>query len=49
MQTARAIVLSGRKARVRIAWMRGTEGVVKVVEEGMRFARWIAGPGQPLA
>jgi hypothetical protein len=44
MQTASAMVSSGRAARVRIAWTRGTEGVVREVEEGMRFVRWIAGP-----
>ena len=44
MQTARAIVSRGRAASVRILWTRGTEGVVRVVEEGMRFVRWIAGP-----
>jgi hypothetical protein len=44
MQTARAMVSSGREVRVRIAWTRGVEGVVREVEEGIRFVRWIAGP-----
>lgn len=44
MQTARAMVSSGRLARVRIAWTRGTEGSVREVEEGIRFVRWMAGP-----
>jgi hypothetical protein len=44
MQTARAMVSSGRSARVRIAWTRGTDGVVREVEEGIRFVRWMAGP-----
>lgn len=39
MQTARAMVSSGRAARVRIAWTRGTEAVVKEVEEGIRLVR----------
>ena len=44
MQTARAMVSSGRLARVRIAWTRGTEADVRDVDEGIRFVRWIAGP-----
>jgi hypothetical protein len=38
------MVSSGREVRVRIAWTRGVEGVVREVEEGIRFVRWIAGP-----
>lgn len=29
-----------------IAWTSGMEGVVRDVEEGIRFVRWIAGPGK---
>lgn len=29
-----------------IAWTSGTEGVVRDVEEGIKFVRWIAGPGK---
>jgi hypothetical protein len=44
MQAARAMVSTGGLARVRIAWTRGMEGVVREVEEGMRFVRCTAGP-----
>ena len=44
MHTARAMISRGRFARVRIAWTRGTEAVVRDVDEGIRFVRWIAGP-----
>lgn len=44
MQAARASVSVGRSARVRIAWMKVVEGVMREVEEGIRFVRWIAGP-----
>ena len=48
MQTARAMISSGRLARVRIAWTSGTDGDVREVGEGIRFARWIAGPACPI-
>ena len=44
MQTARAIVSSGRLACARIDWMSGMEGSVREVLVGMRFLRCTAGP-----
>jgi len=38
------MVSRGRAARVMIAWTSGTEAVVREVDDGMRFVRWIAGP-----
>jgi hypothetical protein len=28
-----------------MAWMKVVEGVMREVEEGIRFVKWIAGPG----
>ena len=44
IQTARARVSRGRFARVKMAWTSGAEAVVKDVDDGIRFVRWIAGP-----
>lgn len=44
MQIARATVLGGKEARERIAWTKGSDGVDKEVESGIRFVRRIAGP-----
>jgi len=44
IQTANAMVSSGRSALVRIACTSGTEGVAKDVELGIKLARWIEGP-----
>lgn len=45
MQTARAIVSNGSAARVRRAWTSEADGAVRDTEVGIRFVRWIAGPG----
>jgi hypothetical protein len=44
MHADRARISMGKAARVRIAWTVAVEGVMREVEEGMRFVRWIAGP-----
>jgi hypothetical protein len=44
MQQARAMVSRGSWALARIDWASGTKAVVKEVEDGMRFVRWVAGP-----
>ena len=44
MQTANAIVSSGRLARDSMLCTSGTEELVREVEEGMRFVRWVAAP-----
>lgn len=30
---------------MRMEWTSGTQDAVSEVEEGMRFVRWVAGPG----
>jgi len=49
MQTAKAMVLSGRSARESRLCTSGTEGLVREVEEGMRFVRWVAGPARDIS
>lgn len=44
MQTARAIVSSGRLARVRTTLTSATEGSESEVDDGMRLDRWTDGP-----
>lgn len=44
MQTASAMVSSGRAARVRMVWTSGAEGGVMDADGGWRLVRWTAGP-----
>jgi len=44
MQTANAMVSRGRLARESMPCASGTDGLVREVEDGMRFVRWVAGP-----
>lgn len=44
MQTARAMVSSGRAARERIVWTKEVEGAMTEAPGGCRLTRWTAGP-----